>query len=78
MASDLVGGLAIKSGIVAGAGAAALAGGAGLSLVGVLTTGLIVGGIIALGVGLVGAMTIYWLGEKMDGWYEAVKEFFFE
>ena len=40
--------------------------------------GLVSGGIVAGGIGLAGAIALYWLGEGADWFYEKIKEWIFE
>ena len=73
-AGAAIGGLAVK----AGTAAVGLAGAIGLSLTGTLVTGLIVGGIVAIGIGVAGAYAIYYIGGLIDDGWEWFKKQIFE
>ena len=77
-AGAAIGGLAVKAGMAIGTAAVGLAGAIGLSLTGTLVTGLIVGGIVAIGIGVAGAYAIYYIGGLIDDGWEWLKKQIFE
>ena len=69
---------AVNAGIAVGTAAVGVAGAIGLGFTGSLIAGLVVGGIVAIGIGVAGAYAIYYIGGLIDDGWEWLKKQIFE
>lgn len=73
-----VGGFAVNAGMAVGTAAVGLANAIGLGFTGSLIAGLVVGGIVAIGIGVAGAYAIYYIGGLIDDGWKWLKKQIFE
>ena len=73
-----IGNFAVNAGMTVGTAAVGLAGAIGIGFTGSLIAGLVVGGIVAIGIGVAGAYAIYYIGGLIDDGWEWLKKQIFE
>lgn len=73
-----IGSFAVNAGMTVGTAAVGVAGAIGLGFTGSLIAGLVVGGIVAIGIGVAGAYAIYYIGGLIDDVWERLKKQIFE